>query len=268
VLADGDADGALDADTLDGGATDDDVVSYESRAGPVTVNLADDGPDGALGEGDAVIGVESAVGGEGDDRLVGDDKRNNLTGGGGDDVLVGKASNGDQGLGERLEGGAGDDRLFGGDDIDFLVGGAGTDRLACGGAVDLVLNPEGGELLPRSCESLDYSFGEYGEDSLSFEPGPKVRSRRVVRHVIACPDLEISDGETIRCRGTLRLRELDGRNRLLGRATFSNRGDPAVDVRLNRRGRRLAGRRKGVETTAYIRGQNIPSVAWSYRLRT
>ena len=57
--------------------------------------------------------IEHAVGGRGDDLLVGNAVANRLEGRGGDD---------------RLEGGGGDDRLIGGPGADRLVGGPGADR--------------------------------------------------------------------------------------------------------------------------------------------
>ena len=65
--------------------------------------------------------VERAVGGGGNDRLIGNQAANTLHGGAGADVLDG------EGGADRLEGGAGSDRLAGAGGADVLVGGTGAD---------------------------------------------------------------------------------------------------------------------------------------------
>ncbi len=65
--------------------------------------------------------IENARGGNGADRLIGNDLANRLEGGGGAD---------------SLSGGAGDDLLFGGDGDDLLIGGAGNDLLDGGPGLD------------------------------------------------------------------------------------------------------------------------------------
>ena len=69
----------------------------------MTVDLArTDRHAGAPGEGDALRGLEIAVGGNGDDRLLGDDAANTLWGGTGGDLLVGRAGD-DQLEGRRIK---------------------------------------------------------------------------------------------------------------------------------------------------------------------
>lgn len=65
--------------------------------------------------------IENALGGSGDDRLVGNDKGNKLKGNKGDDRLVGA-----KGV-DKLFGGAGEDKLEGGKGSDKLSGGKGDD---------------------------------------------------------------------------------------------------------------------------------------------
>ncbi|TFG87179.1 MAG: hypothetical protein E4H18_03720 [Hyphomicrobiales bacterium] len=87
------------------------------------------------------VTIEQAVGGGGNDRLVGNAADNllignggsdRLEGGGGDDVLQG-------GVGaDLLYGGAGDDTLTGSDGADILFGGAGADQLDGGLGADWV----------------------------------------------------------------------------------------------------------------------------------
>jgi Ca2+-binding RTX toxin-like protein len=81
---------------------------------------------GAPGEDDRLIGVESVIGGSGDDVLEGNVYENHLLGGAGDDVLVGGFNF------DGLYGGAGADTLRGGTEPDRLVGEAGDDVLSGG----------------------------------------------------------------------------------------------------------------------------------------
>jgi hypothetical protein len=130
------------ADLLDGGAGDDtlrgghgaddhlggpgeDWADFRDHAAdrPVTVTLNDVADDGAAGEGDNVrADVENLQGGWGADRLVGDDRPNqlrgapgndDLTGGGGRDILRGEDGDdtihAQDGVGEDVFCGAGND---------------------------------------------------------------------------------------------------------------------------------------------------------------
>jgi hypothetical protein len=60
---------------MDGGPGDDEI-SYRQRTGRAVVDLSDSGPDGAPGENDTLRSFESATGGKGDDRLVGNRRDN------------------------------------------------------------------------------------------------------------------------------------------------------------------------------------------------
>ena len=275
VLTDGDRDGAAGdaapgADVLDGGG-DLDEVSYAQRTRGVTVSLVDPGPDGASGEGDTITGVERATGGAGDDRLTGDGGDNVLVGLAGADVLAGLGSRDSSGYGDFLDGGEGRDSLAGGDGRDTLSGGGARDAIACGGRVDVVRHPRGGELLPGDCESIAFFFGVEDENRLSFAPYPRSTTRTTARFVLRCTSFEDRDGELTPCRGMLTLREMAGRRRLLGRARFSHgtrRPAFGVRVELTALGIKRARRNAGVATTAFLRGENLPPVSWSIRLRT
>lgn len=127
-------------DQLDGGAGDDlfrdaqgadrfvggegvDTVDYsviENPAERVTVNLTT-GKGGLGAAGDSYSGVENAIGGSGDDRLIGSGDDNTLWGGGGDDRIEGRAGN------DALHGDGGDDTIVGGAGRDVMTGGAGND---------------------------------------------------------------------------------------------------------------------------------------------
>ena len=99
---------------LDGGLGQDrlDYANFTAGA-PVTVNLTLQMAPG----GQQFIGFEDAVGGDGDDTLIGDAEDNQLEGGSGNDTIEGRAGN---------------DRLLGGDDNDFLDGGTHDDELLGG----------------------------------------------------------------------------------------------------------------------------------------
>ena len=68
-----------------GGESNGDTVSYQDLAGGVTVNLDTDTVTGAVSQ--SVPNVENAIGGAGDDTLIGDAQANRLEGLAGDDVL-------------------------------------------------------------------------------------------------------------------------------------------------------------------------------------
>ncbi|MEO1146538.1 MAG: S8 family serine peptidase [Cyanobacteria bacterium J06638_22] len=91
--------------------------------------------------------IESAIGGDGNDRIRGNNADNLLTGGRGNDRLIGSWGR-DRLLGgdgnDRLYGGAGRDRLVGNSGNDLLQGGTGDDLLTGGRGRDrFVLNPPG-----------------------------------------------------------------------------------------------------------------------------
>jgi hypothetical protein len=141
-------------DTLDGGDGRD-WVSYRGHRVAIRVALAE-GTGGAAGEADRLIGIESAIGGDADDVLIGDGGRNELHGWSGTNRIEGR------GGGDRLEsydrgiihGGPGDDDLQGGNLGDRLSGGAGSDTLEGGWGTDVYLGGSGGDLLQLNDSSL------------------------------------------------------------------------------------------------------------------
>ncbi|MDX2276765.1 MAG: M10 family metallopeptidase [Hyphomonadaceae bacterium] len=79
--------------------------------------------------------IENAIGGEGADKITGNDVANRLEGRGGADVINGGIGN------DTMLGGDGADRLSGGNGVDTLNGGAGKDTLTGGAGADkFVLN--------------------------------------------------------------------------------------------------------------------------------
>lgn len=147
------------------GVRDFDELSYRDRFAPVAVR-ADQG--GAEGEGDELLGVETLVGGSGNDLLVGDGGIRRLEGGGGADVLLG----GQQG--NRIFGGEGDDLLVGGpkgDELrerrkgdsgnDVARGMGGRDRIVLGSGKDRIFAGRGDDRVQ----------GGPGHDSIGCGPG-------------------------------------------------------------------------------------------------
>ena len=142
-------------DTIDvSGWNTDQVVSLAegafSSVGRLTQNLA-------IAWG-AVI--ENAVGGGGDDLLIGNAARNELRGGAGGDTLVG---------------GAGDDALWGGSGGDHLDGGAGSDRVRYSGAsvaVDLGARAgAGGDAAGDTYAGIENAVGTNTDDLLVGDAG-------------------------------------------------------------------------------------------------
>jgi Tol biopolymer transport system component len=121
--------GGGDADWLDGGAGTD-TVSYSDRSEVLRITLdlgtGDDGSslDGGVGERDNIVGVEKAIGGSGNDLLIGNGLANTLTGLGGNDTLLGGVGN------DSLSGGPGDDTLNGSTGADRFDGGTGIDTVS------------------------------------------------------------------------------------------------------------------------------------------
>jgi Ca2+-binding RTX toxin-like protein len=116
-------------DVFDGGDGLD-TVSYSSRTGPVTVTLDGVANDGAPGEADNNIRVESVTGGQAADTLTGSAAGNVISGGPGNDTIDGLGEN------DLLLGEAGNDTISGGpgpsatvSDSDFIEGGTGIDTV-------------------------------------------------------------------------------------------------------------------------------------------
>jgi Ca2+-binding RTX toxin-like protein len=183
--------GGTGGDQLVGGDGANDVISYADRSAGVVVNL-DAGPgDGAPGEDDSTSGIESAVGGAGDDDLTGSAAANTLNGAGGDDVLHGGS----------------------GATADVFAGGPGTDEVSYAGrgaALKVTLDGqandgEGGEndLVGADVEDArggdggDELVGDAGVNTLSGGPGnDTLRARDTVADAVDCAqgnDLAVLD---------------------------------------------------------------------------
>ena len=93
--------GGAGSDTLTGGAGND-TVSYDGEIAAVTINLAT-GTAQTGTDVDALVTIENAIGGSGNDSITGSTGANRLEGGAGNDALAGGAGN------DTLLGQGGDD---------------------------------------------------------------------------------------------------------------------------------------------------------------
>ncbi|WP_188113326.1 calcium-binding protein [Nocardioides humilatus] len=114
-------------DLVDGGDGAD-TADYSVRTVKVKLRLnTTGGDDGATGERDKLLAMEDALGGAGDDEIVGTDGPNTIAGNSGNDKIS-------DGLGaDTVAGGAGDDLIKQGDTIDvgdYLDGGDDVDTIS------------------------------------------------------------------------------------------------------------------------------------------
>ncbi|WP_423298271.1 calcium-binding protein, partial [Arcobacter sp. YIC-310] len=146
-------------DYLDGGAGNDDLVSFSNLNSSISIDLSLTDKQNTGTQDIIVRNIENVEGSSQNDSIIGSNISNDLYGldgadyidgkggndtiyGGNDsDTLLGNSGN-DELYGEAgddtLEGGAGDDKLDGGADNDTLIGGLGDDLIDGGTGVDLV----------------------------------------------------------------------------------------------------------------------------------
>jgi hypothetical protein len=230
-----------ESDVFDGGLGTD-TLGYEGRRRGVIADLArTDRHAGAPGEGDSLRGLENLVGGNGDDRLLGDDAANTLWGGTGDDRLVGRAGD------DQLEGQEGSNRARGGAGDDIVGGGLNADvvrnrqRVSCGAGQDLASSLFLNDFAEDDCETVSVGIVHEIQPLLPPAGGP--------RPPVATYTTEPADCEATSClvRLDVRLARAPGRGLphpsglLLGRvsATISQRAVSTLTVHLSRRGSRL-----------------------------
>lgn len=132
-------DEGIGKDNYHGGAGID-TVDYSAATQSVTINLAKGKALGADVGRDVLKSIENAIGGGGNDVLVGSRGANVLDGGLGDDVL---------------SGGLGDDVLIGGVGADDLYGGRGADTFVFESFDDLGLDAGRDQIFDFSSLSLD-----------------------------------------------------------------------------------------------------------------
>jgi Ca2+-binding RTX toxin-like protein len=115
--------GSTGNDKIDGGPGEHDIADYAGTGGGVTIDLATQTVTGA--EGEHLTGIEDAIGGSGDDTLIGSPESNRLDGGPGNDHLEAA------GAGDAAFGGPGTDQCTGGFSEETSCGpSAGADGLA------------------------------------------------------------------------------------------------------------------------------------------
>jgi Ca2+-binding RTX toxin-like protein len=160
-------------DHFDGGSGRD-TISYEGRLAGVTLDLADAAAvAGARGEHDSVRRVEGALGGAGDDRLVGSSRSDQLDGTRGDDRIAGR------GGADFIEGGRGRNVIIAGPGDDLInspyrPSDYGAERTFCGSGFDHVSWIFPSDFLNDDCEDLEFNFlrdgGLFGGDVRSQLP--------------------------------------------------------------------------------------------------
>lgn len=214
------------SDTIDGGPDSGvvlrgDTVSYAGRAASapaISIDLASGVAQAPGGERDTLQAVEHAIGGDGDDELLGDRSRNRLSGERGNDRVDGRGGadtiaggRGD----DRLSGGSGNDTIGGGSGADVLrgeagrdelIGGRGPDLFECGaGGRDEIMAPQRADRVLDRCEAVTLTRNE-GLDAIDFHGTPVIRARRAL--------IRISCGNSYEglCVGRLTLKR--GRRRL------------------------------------------------------
>jgi hypothetical protein len=226
-------------DLFDGGVGID-TLGYEGRRRGVIADLArTDRHAGAPGERDALRGLERLDGGDGGDRLLGDESANLLIGGDGDDLLVGRAGDDELELGDgsnRARGGAGDDTI-GVVRANLLQ----PQRVTCGVGRDSVGALFRNDFAEDDCESV--LIAEFHELQLLLPPASLLRPP-LASYTTSPVDCEApSCGLRLEVRlarsPSRRLPHLKGL--LLGRAsaTIPNRAVTTLTVHLTDRGSRL-----------------------------
>jgi Ca2+-binding RTX toxin-like protein len=161
--------GGTGNDKIDGGPGEHDIADYAGTGGGVTINLQTQTVTGA--ENEHMEGIEDAIGGSGNDTIIGSSEtENRLDGGPGDDHLEAA------GPGDDAFGGPGTDQCTGGFAQETSCGpSAGTNGLAVeiyesiDGQSTLILTGSPGD----DQGTVDYSGGEYvitGSDVTNGDP--------------------------------------------------------------------------------------------------
>jgi serralysin len=151
-----------------------DTISGSSAITDITINLNSATVDGGKSGGGKIskvnnidggltisndVTIENALGGSGNDKIVGNSAANELRGNSGNDTLYGKNGN------DKLAGGNGNDKLFGENGNDKLFGGSGNDKLSGGNGNDKLFGENGNDKLFGG-NGNDKLFGENGNDKL------------------------------------------------------------------------------------------------------
>jgi hypothetical protein len=149
------ADGADDVDL----GTGIDLAEYKERSTRILFQSDDLANDGALGEGDKLIGGEEFESGSGDDFLLGSPVAAivDLMGGGpGNDTLRGGRGQGE----DLLAGGPGRDRIYGAEGADLLGGSQGSDQIYGGSGGDEINGWTGNDIVRGGAGPDEIELGD------------------------------------------------------------------------------------------------------------
>ena len=127
------------------------AAEYRERKAAVEYHEDNLANDGALGEGDRILGAQV------------------FWGGAGNDTIEGASPPAPRTPGDAFVGGAGNDLLIGGEGEDVLFGGIGDDRLDGRGGNDYINEPTFGEEAPAS--GNDFASGGPGDDEFRLSYG-------------------------------------------------------------------------------------------------
>ena len=162
--------GDVDAGTLavvDGGLDLGAIEAGDTRA-DARIDLREGAYSYVGGEAVALMAldasVETAIGGNGDDRLDGGANAERLIGGNGADTIVGRGGD------DLLRGGGGNDHLTGGGQHDRLVGGGGDDAIDGGSGADVARGGRGQDKIAGGGGG-DRLFGGGGADEIAGNRG-------------------------------------------------------------------------------------------------
>ncbi len=136
-------------DHIDGGPGEHDVADYSNAGAPVTINLATQTVSGA--ENEHLSGIEDAIGGSGDDTLIGDPNTPN-----------------------RLDGGPGNDRLQAAGPGDEALGGPGQNQCEGGFLTESSCGTQEGGTGGGATAEISSSLTGSGSLTISGTPGPDV----------------------------------------------------------------------------------------------
>lgn len=165
-------------DTLNGGL-EYDTVSYSGRTDNFTINLSTDTATSNTGEMDTIASIEFAVGGEGNDTLIGDAGPNVLDGGPGADNIQGGSDIDTVAYSEATAGVIADlvNDGSGGDangdtytGIENMRGSSHDDILRGDGGGNVIVGAEGSDML-EGRDGNDFLIGGDGPDMLDGGPG-------------------------------------------------------------------------------------------------
>ena len=156
---------ALTTETLNLGLTEDGTITIVNGGALTAVDASTSSADLTIDLATvAVAGVETLIGGMGNDTLDGGPDTTLISGGDGDDILTGGAAS------ELIGGGAGDDTINAGDVADEVInGGAGQDdiTLGVGGNMQTVVTDAGESGITLATVDTIFGFVS-GEDLLDF----------------------------------------------------------------------------------------------------